>query len=229
MPAAFDRYARTYSATLDDALRFVGHTHLDFARFKVDRMRDAVARLLGDATTLSFVDLGCGTGTAEALLGPHVASVTGCDLSEEMLAQARERCPRISFVRLDGDTLPFDDGRFDVVFTFVTLLLVAPRRRTQFMAEAARVVRPGGLLFVFEHNPWNPLTQYIARTCALGGRASMLTAAETRHCVQRAGLRVVEQQYYYFFPRFLERLRPIERWIRWLPLGGQYYVVARRD
>ena len=95
-------------------------------------------------------------------------------------------------------------------------------------AELARVVRPGGLVFVFEHNPWNPVTRAIVRDCPLDRDAVLLTAPETRGLLSRAGLEVVEQRYYLFFPRSLGFLRRFEPWLAWLPLGGQYYVAARK-
>jgi hypothetical protein len=38
----------------------------------------------------------------------------------------------------------------------------------------------------------------------------------------------VMQHYCVFFPRLLWRLRPLERYLTWLPLGAQYYVAAQK-
>lgn len=228
MSAQFDPLASTYSDTLNASLRLSGETHRDFARLKVDRLYDAMRRLLGPPSALACLDVGCGTGVVEAILAPCVGRVVGCDPSEKMLEQARACCPEAAFVRLSEATLPFDDAQFDVVFTLVTYQYVPRHLRAAFAAELARVVRPGGLVFVFEHNPFNPLTHLVVRTCPDDWNMHMMAASETRRLLRGAGLYIEEQRYYYFFPRAMQCLRPLERVLGWLPLGGQYYVAARR-
>jgi ubiquinone/menaquinone biosynthesis C-methylase UbiE len=87
------------------------------------------------------VDVGCGTGRAVAELAEHGFDPVGVDLSEEMIAVARERWPA-DFRLGDAYSLPLDDGevvgyRADKVFH----VLESPDRA---LAEARRVLAPGG-------------------------------------------------------------------------------------
>lgn len=90
------------------------------------------------------LDLGCGTGLlAEWLAGRGTPRLFGLDLSHEMLLHARGR-GLAALVEGDLERLPFRDARFDAVLAFTSIGIAGPRDRA--LLEAARVLRPGGLL-----------------------------------------------------------------------------------
>ena len=99
-------------------------------------------------------DLGCGTGHLSAMVAPHVAQVIAVDGSEEMLAAARERTHGLANVTLhlgDLERLPLADGLLDVATLSLALHYVPDPSRA--VAEAARVLRPGGRLVVLDMMP----------------------------------------------------------------------------
>ncbi len=214
---------------MDASLAFSRESVADFARQKVDLMLAEVRARLGDPERLSFLDVGCGTGVAESFLAGRVGRLVASDVSSEMIAQAVKRCSRAEFVHTPpGEKLPFPDGAFDVQFCYCVFHHVPPEERPRFVAEIARVTKPGGLVFCFEHNPYNPLTVHVVKNCPLDDDAVLLRPRETRSLMRSAGLRVVGQRFYIFFPRFLAFLRPLEARMGWLPLGGQYYSVSQK-
>jgi len=90
-------------------------------------------------------DLGCGTGALTAALAPDVARVVGVDRSADMLRSARRRTAGQGNVELRRGTLedlPLDDASCDAALLVLSLGWVADPARA--LAEAARVVRPGG-------------------------------------------------------------------------------------
>lgn len=99
-----------------------------------------------------LLDLGCGSGRMfqpleQAGLGPLV----GLDCSAGMLAQARRGHPQAFLVRADaGQGLPFADSSFQSIISLHSGLihLTAPKAPQRLLAEALRVLRPGGLLVV---------------------------------------------------------------------------------
>lgn len=104
--------------------------------------------------TWTVGDLGCGTGATAATLAPWVASVIGVDASDEMLASAAERLGALPNVELRQgalEALPIDDASLDAA-TMVLVLhhLPAP---AEALAEAARVLRPGGRLLLVDMEP----------------------------------------------------------------------------
>jgi ArsR family transcriptional regulator len=95
----------------------------------------------------TVADLGCGTGALAAALAPEVARVVGVDQSADMLRSARRRTAGLDNVELRRGTLealPLEDGSCDAALLVLSLGWVADPARV--LAEAARVVRPGGRL-----------------------------------------------------------------------------------
>jgi hypothetical protein len=93
--------------------------------------------------------------------------------------------------------------------------------------ELRRVVAPGGALFVFEHNPYNPLTRRVVRDCVFDKGVTLLTPRYARTLFRRAGFSADAARFYFFFPHALAWLRPLERILGWCPIGAQYFVIAR--
>lgn len=104
------------------------------------------------------LDVGCQLGALPVALAELGAAVTGVDVDDALLAGARLRAgcygARADFARAEAEALPFDDNTFDVV-TFVDVIehVRDPRAAVR---ELARVLRPGGTLYLFGPNRLSP-------------------------------------------------------------------------
>jgi ubiquinone/menaquinone biosynthesis C-methylase UbiE len=106
------------------------------------RVADPLLDAVGAAPGTSLLDVATGPGYVAAKAGERGADVVGLDFSETMLAYARANVQGVEFVRGDATALPFDEGSFEaVVAAFLLLHLGTPEAA---VAEAARVLRPGG-------------------------------------------------------------------------------------
>ena len=132
------------------------------------------------------------------------------------------------FVAFDGGRLPFADGTFDVAFSACVFHHIAAGEHPGLLAEMRRVLRPDGQLMIFEHNPLNPLTVHTVNTCSFDENAVLIRGRAMKQRLDRAGFRDAELRYRVFFPRMLTWLRPLENLLGWLPLGAQYYVLAKK-
>ncbi len=139
---------------------------------------------------------------------------------------ARRNVPGVEFRSYDGRTLPFAAGTFDLVLAICVLHHVPPPQRPEFVCELARVTRPGGHVVVFEHNPFNPLTRRAVRGCELDAGVALARAGDVRRLLSGVRAEVCCSDYFLFTP-FGGRIGPsADRWLRRLPLGGQYVVMA---
>ncbi len=97
------------------------------------------------------LDVGCGTGTGMAPYVDAGCTVAGVDISPAMLDRARTRLGDRAELRItNGDRLPYDNARFDLVMTTMVLHEVPAHARRLFIREMARVARPGGRVLLID-------------------------------------------------------------------------------
>jgi SAM-dependent methyltransferase len=105
------------------------------------RYRDAFFALLPPPPACTL-ELGCGEGRVARDLADRGYAVTGLDVAPSLVAAAAEADPRSDFVFGDAAAAPFDDGAFDLVVAYNSLIDVEDMRGA--VAEAGRVLRLGG-------------------------------------------------------------------------------------
>lgn len=126
----YDRLAPAY-----DASRFANN----YGRFIDARERALLAAWLPPNAT-QILELGCGTGRLSGF------ATIATDASTESLAMARTRVPSTRFAAADAERLPLPGATFDAVFAFHLLMHLEESAIRTIFAEAARVLRPGGML-----------------------------------------------------------------------------------
>ncbi len=225
----FDTYASGYENAVDRSVSFTGRDSVFFARRKVDVLEDIVRPALGSLQGVSLLDVGCGTGTTDRFLAPRVRSLHGVDISEEMLAKAQRNVPAAQFSWYDGEKLPFADETFDVVLAICVLHHVPMSKRFKVVNEMVRVTRPEGIVAVFEHNPYNPLTRRAVNACELDHDAVLLSPTEATGLLRETA-EVEPDVHHYLFSPFGGALGfTLDRHLGRLPFGGQYATWVRRS
>jgi 2-polyprenyl-3-methyl-5-hydroxy-6-metoxy-1,4-benzoquinol methylase len=96
-----------------------------------------------------ILDLGCGIGWFSEMLA-SLGQVTGVDLSEDAIAQARARCPQARFFAANILAEKFPDGDFDVAVSQEVIAHVEDQAR--YIQRAAELLRPGGYLIITTAN-----------------------------------------------------------------------------
>ncbi|HET7884191.1 MAG TPA: class I SAM-dependent methyltransferase [Acetobacteraceae bacterium] len=118
-----------------------------------EEIRDWLHRAGLLALHQDVLDLGCGIGRVASVIAPHARTIVGVDVSQAMLREARQRCtawPNISFFASSGlDLLALANGSFDLVLAVDSFpYLVQAGVAEVHIAEARRVLRPGGCLVI---------------------------------------------------------------------------------
>jgi ubiquinone/menaquinone biosynthesis C-methylase UbiE len=220
-----DVYARRAAQGLDARYSYWRAANLFIYQ---TRERDFL-RLLRDASLLPLtgrrvLDAGCGDGGILRDLLRYSASasdLTGVDLLAERVEQARELTPGARIEQADAQSLPFDDGSFDLVLGFTLLSSVLEDEARQRIAtEMQRVLAPGGLIVLYDF--WtNPLNRH----------ARPLRRDDVRALFPRASLRFYRTT---LAPPLVRLLAPLPAgWLACnllevLPFARTHYLVAIR-
>jgi SAM-dependent methyltransferase len=224
----FDAYAARYDEALAAGLSVTGEDKDYYAR---GRMQWVARRLraLGAPPPATVLDFGCGLGNATPLFLDILGArrVVGVDVSDGLLDRAREAYagePRASFHTIAAHEAP---GSADLAFVNGVFHHIPVADRAESLRYVRRTLRRGGLFAFWENNPWNPGTRYIMSRVSFDEHAITITPPEARGLLRAAGFEVVETTALFIFPRALSWLRPLERLLAPLPLGGQYLVLCR--
>lgn len=223
----FDRYKETYDVAVNRAIAFSGQKVEAFTRAKVNDLLRTISSCFDCPQELRLLDVGCGIGNYHPFLTPAVGAVSGVDVSRACIERAQERNPSVAYSVYDGDRLPYQDEQFDVTFCVCVLHHVPPERWPQFVAEMCRVTRTGGLIVVYEHNPYNPLTRKVVRDCDFDRDAVLLTMAQTRELLKSGGCTDVETNSILTLPPMGGLIEKVDSLFAKLPFGSQYRAVGR--
>jgi len=227
-PASFDAYAHDYAALMKDPIRdkFASGSRF-YAERKIEIIRKFFDRERMPTRQFDWLDIGCGQGELLRLGRSYFKSSAGCDPSMRML----EFCQDLKVRHQSSmDSLPFEDAAFDFITAVCVYHHVAEDRRAALTAQALRVLRPGGVICLIEHNPLNPVTKLIVSRSPIDADAHLLTASQARRLLLNAGCRIVQSEFFLIFPERLHRFtRRIENSLGGLPIGGQYAIFGRRS
>ena len=137
-----------------------------------------------------ILDVGCGTGQLGAAIASEGYDVHGVDLAVSMIARARARGLAGTSASVTT-ALPFADNSFDLALTVATLHhLETPERVAATVSEMGRVVKRGGFVVLWDHNPANPYWPILMKRVPQdSGDERLVPLAELVRDVDHAGLR----------------------------------------
>lgn len=219
--------AESYDEMLERGIRLSGEGKEFFIRGRVAHLQ----RVLPDGFAPKRVlDFGCGVGDATTILAETFpgSSIVGVDVAEAAIEKADSDLgsDEVSFAMVDAlnNLEPFDLCYVNGAFHHIPI-----PERAGVMASIHASMRPGGVLAVFENNPWSVPARMVMKRIPFDADAVMLRGGELGRLAREAGFATVARTKYLFvFPKSLGFLRGIERSVSSLPLGAQYAVLATR-
>ena len=95
------------------------------------------------------LDVGCGTGALlRKIADACPINGFGIDMSEDMIEEAKRKCPEMDMRISRCEETPFEDSTFDVITTCMAYHHFS--NRAGFAKEAARILKPGGCLYIVD-------------------------------------------------------------------------------
>lgn len=130
--------------------------YVPFHRYFMRRKAFSIKRILPKGAIC--LDIGCGSGTMEKLVHDHFCEIAGLDPSLKQIEKAKglglNNC---KFEVGSSGTLPYKENSFDSIIMVNMMHHVAPEEHIRTINEAFRVLKKGGTILIYEHNPLNPL------------------------------------------------------------------------
>jgi predicted TPR repeat methyltransferase len=166
----------------------------------------------------SYLDFACGTGRVLSRVEPLFASAMGLDISQTMLAAARERVQKATLVQGDATREPavLEHRRFDFITAFRFFLNAQPALRDEAMAFLASALKDqdSRLLFNVHGNRHSTRALLAAKARITHEKFASMSLRESIELAARHGLEVVEWYGIGSYDKALLRLMPMRTW-RW--------------
>lgn len=225
---SFDEYVETYRTEIDDSIGFIGQDVDFFIEIKAELLLKLAEKNFSSLDKIKVLDIGSGVGLVDRFLKSKIKDLYGVDVEEGVVEKAKFNNPEVNYQMYDGARLPFENNTFDICFAINVMHHVPPGMWENFSREMYRILKPGGIAAVFEHNPLNPLTRLAVARCEFDRDAVLLNHGKIKSLFKGAGLKISDDSYIVFFPFKAKLFRGIETALGWLPLGAQHYVIGRK-
>lgn len=229
--AEFDTYAEGYEGGAFNPLaRLIGKNQTTF----IDVKAKWITEHLEKSPDLKLLDFGCGTGELINCLKKNdfKGQIEGCDVSRQMLIKASERLSENDskrFKLLEGDRLPYNDNEFDVLTAVCVFHHIDKEQHALRISEIKRVLKPNGRIFVFEHNPFNPITRIMVAQAPMDKNAVLVSPQRMKKTITASNFIDVSIEYMLFLPPRFSWTTNVDRVLKHVPLGGQYVVSAKKQ
>jgi SAM-dependent methyltransferase len=217
-----------YEAMLNQGIRLSGESMFFFLEGRLNLLQQ---QMQARGRVVSRVlDFGCGLGYASKRLRELFApaEITGVDTSAKVLETARQRNGGMGVRFLTLGEIEDDAGSYDLCYVNGVFHHIPPPERPGALRLIHRVLRPGGILALFENNPWNFGARMVMARIPFDRDAHMLSPLLARRLLHEEGFEVLDTTSLFFFPRALKGLRSLERPLRRTRLGAQYLVLGAR-
>ena len=221
----FDKHAEEYEKVLSDDLTFFGEESSYFADYKI-----GIVEKLFKNMPKTILDFGCGIGRNLEFFKKYYpeSEIFACDISAKSIEVAKRKNPDVNFFLINEENVNAHSGKFDLIFTSCVFHHIEPPLRNGSMKYISGMMKPDAHFVNFEHNPHNPVTQKIVKECIWDTDAILLKPKETIQLAKDSGLNILKKKYSLFFPASLKFLRGMEKFLGWIPLGGQYFIIAKK-
>ncbi len=223
MKVNFDDHVDSYEQQTQVQTKFFNNKREYFDLYKVNLMKEVNS----DYSPKSILDFGCGIGLCLGYLLKEFkkSKIYATDESLKSQKYSQKKYPKVKFL----NHKKINRYNFDLIFISGVFHHVKPSKRLNLISTINKILNKNGKIFITEHNPFNPITQKIVSQCEYDKDANLISQKEMINLLLKKGFTNIQSGYYLFFPEIFKFFRPLEKFMRWMPLGGQYFIAAQKD
>lgn len=216
----FDNYADNYKDYITKSLGNL-ENNLNYYHLKKSEI---LKKELGYQPK-KILDLGCGVGTMLELLIKSFQGSTfyAYDESKKSMDYIKKKFPKINHL----DNLETNE-KFDLIFISAVVHHVKSGDRDDLFKNIYNLLSPNGVMFVFEHNPYNPVTLKMVTNCEFDADAELIKKNDLINLCKKNNFKIIKSGYIHFFPSKLSFLFKLESYLKWFFLGAQYFCLFKK-
>ena len=149
------------------------------------------------------------------------------DKSKESVNQARSRFSKSSiFHTLHSEN--WKDIQYDLIFSAGVFHHIPHDEHKNLLKNLSALLKPGGKVAIWEHNPLNPFTKKIVNDCIFDQDAVLIHPHWMKKDMRETPLSNIQVTYTTFFPKALAYLNVLDPYLGWFPLGGQFVITGEK-
>jgi len=218
----FDQFSYNYRETLRSSTGLLRKSDVFFASIKLHCLKNWV---FIDDGSYEILDFGCGIGSLSGFLAKDFpkSHIYGYDISQKCLSVGKQNNAGLKNVDFISD-LP-EGKKYDFIVVSNVFHHIKPEERADTLCFLKELLKVEGRIIIFEHNPFNPLTRFIVRSCPFDCDATLIWRHEFNYLTKVSGLEITKNFYILFFPWSPKIFRRIEGLLKAVPLGAQYMLL----
>lgn len=216
----FDHYADSYKEYITKSF---GNIENNLSYYHTKKC-EILKRELG-YNPKKILDFGCGVGTMLELLTKNFKSSSfyAYDESKKSMLYIKKNFPKINCL----NNLKTNE-KFDLIFLSAVMHHVKSTDRDILLKNIYNLLNPNGVMFIFEHNPYNPLTLKMVENCEFDADAELIKKNELINLCEKNHFKKIKSGYIHFFPSKLSFLFKLENYLKWFFLGAQYFCLFKK-
>ena len=118
--------------------------------------------------------------------------------------------------------------KFDLIVVSNVIHHVKSGERNNLFKKIYNLLDDNGSLLIYEHNPYNPITLKVVANCELDIDAELINKKSLIKLCNENNFKLQKSGYIHFFPSKLKFFFNLERYLKWLFLGAQYFCIFRK-
>ena len=200
-PESFDSYSKNYNALVNNAIRQTGYDADNLVSAKLHKLRSLFPSL--SEKPFRLLDFGCGVGNLYGQISEFFSTAiyTGVDPSKDSILKARSHYHGDANFQEDS-CKEWETNEYDLIFSSGVFHHIPHVEHKVLIDKLSSLLKKGGILVIWEHNPLNPVTQKIVRDCPFDEDAVLVPSKNLKSLFIRVSLSNVQVIYTIFFQNF---------------------------
>ena len=216
----FDDFSSNYE---DKILKSFGNIDSNVSYYHSGKAKIAKRELTFNPDKI--LDFGCGIGSMLKFLKENFnySKFYAYDESSKSLEHVKTKYPDVNCI-YNLNTIE----KFDLIVLSNVIHHVKSGERNNLFKKIYNLLDDNGSLLIYEHNPYKPITLKVVANCEFDIDAELINKKNLIKLCNENNFKLQKSGYIHFFPSKLKFFFNLERYLKWLFLGAQYFCIFRK-